>query len=126
MSTTRSPRVPRTEKSVRSSTQKPATAPNRTKPSSHVPKFRSRQAEAEFWDTHSFADYWDEFTPAKVRFAKKLSAPVSMRLDLTTLEAVRERAAAIGIGPTTLIRIWIMERLQAEQRAARRKRTRAG
>jgi hypothetical protein len=51
----------------------------------------------------------------KVRVAKKLSEPVTMRIDLTTLEELRSRAAAKGIGPTTLIRIWILERLQAER-----------
>jgi len=47
----------------------------------HIPTFRMRHEEAEFWDTHSFADYWDEFTPVKVRFAKELSSPVAVRLE---------------------------------------------
>jgi hypothetical protein len=47
-----------------------------------------------------------------------------MRIDLTTLEELRARAAAKGIGATTLIRIWILERLQAERDAARPKRRR--
>jgi hypothetical protein len=28
---------------------------------SKIPKFKSVEEEAKYWDTHSFADYWDEF-----------------------------------------------------------------
>ena len=31
-----------------------------------VPRFSSVQQEAEFWDTHSLADYWDEFEDEKL------------------------------------------------------------
>ena len=126
MSTTRSPRVRRSEKSA-ASTPKARTATTNDRRPSRIPNFRSRQEEAEFWDTHSFADYWDEFTPVNVRFAKKLSEPVTMRLDTGTLGELRTRARAKGIGPTTLIRIWILERLEAEHRAERRRKaTQAG
>lgn len=107
--------------------RRPSTPRNESKGETRargIPTFRTRREEAEFWDTHSFADYWDEFTPVKVRVAKKLSEPVTMRIDLTTLEELRARAAAKGIGATTLIRIWILERLQAERDAARPKRRR--
>ena len=124
MSTTPSRRGPQTEESAASS--KPRGAKDSAGRASRIPTFRNRAEEAEFWDTHSFADYWDEFEPVKVRFAKKLSEPVTMRLDLTTLEELRARAAAKGIGPTTLIRIWILERLQAEHRAQRRRASKAG
>ena len=42
-----------------------------------------------------------------------------MRIDLTTLEELRARAAAKGIGPTTLIRIWILERSAGVERRRR-------
>ncbi len=45
----------------------------RMKPKEPIPEFKSRQEEAEFWDTHDLADYWDEFKPVKVRFARNLS-----------------------------------------------------
>ena len=77
-----------------------------------VPEFASREEEAEFWDTHSLADHWDEFKPVKVRFAKNLSQGVTIRLDPDTLHDVRELAQEKGMGPTTLIRMWVMERLQ--------------
>ncbi len=130
MPTTRSPRGRRTEKNALSSRHTSPRSNNGTNASkeesrrTRVPEFKNRQEEAEFWDTHSFTDYWDEFTPVKVRVAKKLSEPVTMRIDLTALEGLRDRAAKMGVGATTLIRIWILERLQAEHDAERPKRRR--
>jgi hypothetical protein len=77
-----------------------------------IPEFASREEEAEFWDTHSLADYWDEFKPVRVRFAKNLSEGITIRLDPETLRQVRVLAKEKGIGPTVLIRMWIMERLK--------------
>jgi len=77
-----------------------------------VPEFASREEEAEFWDTHSTADYEDEFKPVRARFAKNLSEGITIRLDLETLSKVRSLAKEKGIGPTVLIRMWIMERLK--------------
>ena len=70
---------------------------------------------AEFWDTHDFTDYMDEFKPVKVRFAKNLSQPISIRLDPETLTELRSRAREKGIGPTTLARMWILEHLRELQ-----------
>jgi predicted DNA binding CopG/RHH family protein len=93
-----------------------------------IPKFRSREEEANFWDTHDLADYWDEFQPVRVRFAKKLSLSqgITIRLDPKTLSALRSRAEKDGIGPTTLARMWIMERLrEVEVAAPKRSRRRS-
>ncbi|MBI4317158.1 MAG: hypothetical protein HY675_01600 [Chloroflexi bacterium] len=89
---------------------------------SRIPKFSSIEEEAEFWDTHDTADYEEEFRPVKVRFARKLSEGVTIRLDVETLDELRTRAHAKGIGPTTLARMWILEHLQEleeKEKAAR-------
>lgn len=99
---------------------------NNNKRASRIPNFKSRAEEAEFWDTHSIADYWDELRPVKVTFAKNLSEGITIRLDRPTLTAVRAQAREKGIGPTTLIRMWVMERMAREskggQASPRRKR----
>ena len=79
-----------------------------------IPRFKTREEEAEFWDTHDFTDFIDELRPVKVRFAKNLSEGMTVRLDTETLGRLRRLAHDKGIGPTTLARIWIMERLQGE------------
>ena len=83
-----------------------------TEQKSRIPEFRSIEEEAEFWDTHDTTDFEDEFKPVKVRFARNLSEGLTIRLDPETLAQVRAHAREKGIGPTTLIRMWILERLK--------------
>ena len=80
-----------------------------------LPEFQSRQEMAEFWDTHDFTDYMDEFKPVKVRFAKNLSDGITIRFDPEVLAELRSQAKDKGIGPTTLIRMWVLERLSGER-----------
>jgi predicted DNA binding CopG/RHH family protein len=77
-----------------------------------LPEFASIEEEAAFWDTHSTADYEDEFKPVRVRFAKKLSEGLTIRLDPDTLAKVRAEAQERGIGATTLIRMWVLEHVR--------------
>lgn len=77
-----------------------------------IPHFTSRKEEAEFWDTHDIADYWEELKPVRVRFSKNLSEGITVRLDPEALRKLRERAHAQGIGPSTLARMWILEHLR--------------
>ena len=84
-----------------------------------IPEFKSIKEEAKFWDTHDLADYWDEFKPVKVRVAKKLSEGITVRFDHETLEDLRTHAQEKGIGPTTLARMWVMERLKKEKSPSR-------
>lgn len=74
-------------------------------------KEASRDEVAAFWDTHSAADYWDELRPIKVRVAKNLSEGITIRFDEKTLSRLRNKAEKKGIGPTTLARMWILDRL---------------
>jgi predicted DNA binding CopG/RHH family protein len=77
-----------------------------------IPEFASIEEEAAFWDMHSTADYESEFKPVRVRFAKKLSEGLTIRLDPDTIEKVRAEAHERGIGATTLIRMWVLEHVR--------------
>jgi predicted DNA binding CopG/RHH family protein len=81
-----------------------------------IPEFTTTDEEAAFWDTHSTADYEDEFKPVRVRFAKKLSEGLTIRLDPDTLEKVRAEAHERGIGATTLIRMWVLEHVKQHRK----------
>lgn len=83
---------------------------------SRIPEFASRQEEAEWFDTHDMADYQDEFKTVKARFAKNLSQGITIRLDPETLTKLRTQAHEKGLGPTTLVRMWILERLKEQER----------
>jgi hypothetical protein len=87
--------------------------------SRRIPEFATIEEEAAFWDTHSTADYEAEFKPVRVCFAKRLSSGVTIRLDPDTLEQLRSLAQEKEIGPTTLLRMWVLERLG--KRAANRR-----
>ena len=87
---------------------------------SRIPEFANIEEEAAFWDTHSTADYEDEFKPVRARFAKGLSTGVTIRFDPDTLRRLRAMAQEQGIGPTTLIRMWVLERLKENKPSARR------
>ena len=81
-----------------------------------LPEFASIEEEAAFWDTHSTADYEDEFKPVRVRFAKNLSEGLTIRLDPDTLEKVCAEAHERGIGATTLIRMWVLEHVKQHRK----------
>jgi hypothetical protein len=69
------------------------------------------EEEAKWWDTHSLADYWDEFEVVEARFAEKLTKWVNVRVDLATFSRLRAQAHKKGVGATTLARMWILEKL---------------
>ena len=94
--------------------------PSRT-PASRIPDFQSREEEATFWDTHDFTEFLEETRPVKLRVAKNLSEGLTVRLDRRDREELERRAAEQGIGPSTLVRMWIKDRLRqvADQPPAR-------
>ncbi len=83
---------------------------------SRIPEFASYEEEAMWWDEHDSADYQDELTTVDVRFVRpaSLTSGLNVRFDPDTLRQLRERARSMGIGPTTLVRMWVLERLRAE------------
>ena len=85
---------------------------NKEQQLSRIPEFGSREEEAQWFDTHDMADYQDEFKTVKARFAKNLSEGITIRFDPNTLAELRARAHELGIGPTTLARMWVLEHLR--------------
>jgi hypothetical protein len=79
-----------------------------------MPDFTSREEEAAFWDTHDVTDYLDELRPVRVTPMPGLSRGMTVRLDPEDRAALGKLAAARGIGPSTLVRMWIKERLREE------------
>ena len=84
----------------------------KNKHKSRIPEFSTREEEARFFETHSISDYLDEFKPIKARFAKNLSEGLHVRFDPETLMKLRVEAKEKGIGPTTLVRMWVKEQLR--------------
>ena len=84
-------------------------------PKRAIPDFQTDEEAAEFWDTHSFADYVQDTEPAEdVRFPRPKLKQISLRLAPTQVERLKRVAAEKGIGYQTMIRMWITERLREE------------
>ena len=79
---------------------------------SRIPAFKNRQEMAEWFDTHDLADYQDEFQTVQAKFAKNLSEGITVRFDPKTLVKLRKQASEKGVGPTTLVRMRVMEHLR--------------
>lgn len=63
-------------------------------------------------------DAWDESDEVvKVEVKKPLDKVIPVRLSADRWEALREEASELGIGPTTLARMWILERLRQRSKA---------
>lgn len=91
-----------------------------------VPKFGSDKEAAEYFETHSVADVWNQLPegkPARVSKALEKSiqerhraakAPISIRLDREQIEAARKIANAKSVGYQTQLRMWIAEGIRRE------------
>src|SRR5262245_20637185 len=90
-----------------------------------IPAFESPEEEAAFWETHSPLDYpqvWREASTAKDR--KPLGHILGVRLDALTLDRLATIARKKGVGPSTLARMWLLERLDETEREPTPARTR--
>ncbi|MDQ3928752.1 MAG: BrnA antitoxin family protein [Chloroflexota bacterium] len=83
---------------------------------SKIPHFNSEREESDFWDTHAVTDYLDELTPADATFvdARPRKTLISLRLDPSAIALLKVIAHKKGVGYQTLIRMWVMERLEHE------------
>jgi hypothetical protein len=66
---------------------------------------------AEFWDTHSLADYWDRTKPADFQVnlqSEVVYYPLVRGLALQ----IRKMARQQGVRPETLLNIWVQEKLE--------------
>jgi hypothetical protein len=63
-------------------------------------------------------DAWeetDEVVPVEVK--KPLDKVIPVRLPADKWEQIRQEARELGVGPTTLARMWILERLRQQVKA---------
>ncbi len=82
-----------------------------------IPAFDNIEEEAAFWDTHDFTDFADESTPVQITVGQELAARLTVRLDRADRQELAKRARAKGVGPSTLARMWLKERLRQEATA---------
>ena len=84
-------------------------------PRTSISKTRTLEEIADFWDTHSLDDYWDQ--THEVAFEVRAQRRRRITLDPEVYARVEAQARARGLLPETLINLWVMERLQESGKA---------
>lgn len=92
-----------------------------------VPKFRSEEEEARFWDTHSVLDYPGEFVEVEepFKFAPALLREVArrreerkrsltLRMGQAQIDLAKVIARQKGLGYQTQMRVWVIEGIWKE------------
>ena len=65
---------------------------------------------AEYWDSHSLADHWDETeeVPVEVRAERRRRITLAPEV----YAKIEAQARRLGVLPETLVNLWLAERLQ--------------
>lgn len=77
-----------------------------------IPAFRSYEAMAEFWDTHSLADYWDQTEPATFDVAPDARRRYLVAVDREVLAHVQRLARTRGMSIESLVDLLLEQRLR--------------
>jgi hypothetical protein len=75
-----------------------------------ISRARSLEEIADFWDTHSLADYWDQTT--EVEFEVRAQRRRRVTLDPDLYAQIETQAHQRGVMPETLVNLWLAERLR--------------
>jgi len=81
----------------------------------NIPKFKSADEEAKYWEEHDILDVWDDLEPVTVKVNKPRKRQISIRFNPDILDGVQRLAEEKGIPYQTLIHSWVVERLRAER-----------
>lgn len=76
-----------------------------------ISKASTLEEIAEFWDTHSLDDYWDQTREVEFEVRAKRRRRVTLDPDIYT--RVETQAKTRGVLPETLVNLWLAERLHA-------------
>ena len=79
-----------------------------------LPEFKSEQELAEFWDTHSSADYFDDMPEVDIRFVFTQPRAVPVRVAGAPWIQLQRIAIARGSSVQDLVQQWVLERLANE------------
>lgn len=81
-----------------------------------IPKFKTYEEEAKWWDTHSFVDYIDESKEVELIF--DLKQPKEDTLIIRLQASIKNRMDKIarhkGLNVSALARMWLLEMLKKE------------
>jgi predicted HicB family RNase H-like nuclease len=83
---------------------------NKNKNITGISKAETVEEIAEFWDSHSLADYWDKTREVEIEVRAKHRRRITLTPEI--YEQVEIQARTRGVSPETLINLWVVERLK--------------
>ena len=81
-----------------------------------IPKFKTDEDASIFCEAHSFQDYYGDIKEATIKFVRRPKKTVAVRLDPDDIKSVAKIAERKGLSYTSLLRMWIKEHLEKEER----------
>jgi hypothetical protein len=76
-----------------------------------VPEMSSYEEIAEFWDTHSVADYWEETEPAEFEVDPNARRRYLVALDRELLTRAQRLALERGLSTESMVNLLLEQRL---------------
>jgi predicted DNA binding CopG/RHH family protein len=79
-----------------------------------IPAFKSEAAERKFWQTHDTTEYFDAAKSVRAAFPnlKPSTRTISLRLPVHLLEGIKAAANSRDVPYQSLIKVWLLEKLQ--------------
>ena len=83
-----------------------------------IPKFKNEDEERDFWATHDFTDYMDQFKRVELDLSKlkPTTESISLRLPGFLLMRIKELANKKDVPYQSLMKIYLAERVERELR----------
>lgn len=76
-----------------------------------IPKMQSYEEVAEFWDTHSLADYWDQTEPAEFEIAPEVRRRYLIAVDPDVFRRAQRVAHIRGLSTESMVNLLLEQRL---------------
>lgn len=76
-----------------------------------IPEMNSYEEIAEFWDTHSLADYWEQTEPVEFELDPQARRRYLVALDPELLQRIQKLAQVRGLSTESLVNLLLEQRL---------------
>ncbi len=81
------------------------------KKSKKIPELKTDEEIVAFWDNHDFSDYVNDTVETDVVFERPKKSTISIRLEQDQIKELKQLSHKVGLGYTSLIRSWVIEKL---------------
>lgn len=82
-----------------------------------IPEMKSYAEMAEFWDSHSLADYWDQTEPAEFQIAPDARRRYLVAVDPDLLQRAQRVARTRGLSTESLINLLLEQRVREVEKS---------